>query len=135
PVEPHVRTIDSPRRVFRAHHHTADDFALFDLAGRLRLLDGADNHVADVRHLALELALAAAASQHLDAHRLPGAGVVRDVNVCLLLNHVSNSPEFRVPCRDIYSLATRRSKPATSFPFLPAPCPSSLPRPKPPPLA
>ena len=87
------------RRLLRADDDAADDRALLHVAAGERLLDGADDDVADAGHLALELALARRAAKHLDAHRLLRAGVVGDVEIALLLNH------------DSYSRVTRASRP------------------------
>src|SRR5580658_6024869 len=95
-VETDVAAVGAAARLLGADDHAADDFTLLDLAAGQRFLDGADDDVADVGDLALELALAAAAAKDLDTHRLLGAGVVGDVNVCLLLDHGVTEPP--APC-------------------------------------
>ena len=64
-----------------AHHHRLHHVALLDAAARDRLLDRHDDDVADRSIFPLR------AAQHLDAHDTTRAGIVRDVEVCLHLNH------------------------------------------------
>src|SRR3954453_7788883 len=99
-VEADVGAVLAPGRGPGADDDAADHLALLDLAAGQRLFHGADDHVADAGDLALELALATRPAEHLDAHRLLGAGVVGDVEIRLLLDHCS-----AVPCH--LSLVTR----------------------------
>src|SRR5262245_23938533 len=78
-----------------AHHHRLHHVALLDAAARDRLLDRHDDDVADRSILPLR------AAQHLDAHDATRTGIIRDVEVCLHLNHdwppSSSSREERAP--------------------------------------
>src|SRR5947209_6513152 len=85
--EPHVAAVRADGRLPGPHDHAPDDLALLHFAGGDRLLDGADDDITNAGDAPLEAALAAAAAQHLDAHRLFGAGVVGDVYSGLLLDH------------------------------------------------
>src|SRR5262245_32352898 len=64
-----------------ADDHALDHLARLDLAAGDRLLDRGDDDVAQPG------VAAAAAAEHLDAHALFGAGVVRYVEVGVFLNH------------------------------------------------
>src|SRR5206468_11589513 len=91
-VESHVAPILTKRGLPGADDDAADDLALLHFTAGLGDLHGADNDVADGRHLALELSLARTSAEHLDAHRLLGAGVVGDVEIRLLLDHGRCAP-------------------------------------------
>src|SRR5690606_28305499 len=65
----------------RADHDRLHHIALLHAAARNGFLDRDDDDVADRGILPLR------AAQHLDAHDTTGAGIVRDVEVCLHLNH------------------------------------------------
>src|SRR5690606_6426308 len=63
------------------HHHGLHHIALLDAAARNGFLDRHHDDVADGGVFPLR------AAQHLDAHDTTRAGIVRDVEVCLHLNH------------------------------------------------
>src|SRR5690606_26973964 len=65
----------------RADHDRLHHIALLHTAARNGFLDRDDDDVADRGILPLRTA------QHLDAHDTTGAGIIRDVEVCLHLNH------------------------------------------------
>src|SRR3954465_2024957 len=84
-VEGDVRAVLAPELLLRAHDDGLDDLALLDRALRAGGLDGRGDHVADVRVLAARAAL------HADDQDLAGAGVVGDLEACLVLDHLARS--------------------------------------------
>src|ERR671936_3229262 len=84
-VERDRRAVVAAVRLARPHDHGLDDLALLDRPLRRRLLDGADDYVADARVAALRSPLDA------DAEDLAGAGVVGNAESGLLLNHLAAS--------------------------------------------
>src|SRR3954454_10710722 len=87
-VEGDVRAVVAPELLLRAHDDGLDDLALLDGALRAGLLDGRGDHVTDVRVAALGAAL------HADDEDLAGAGVVGDLEPCLVLDHRARSRTF-----------------------------------------
>src|SRR5262249_6343104 len=80
-VEADVAAVVAARRVLAADHHALDDIAGLDVAAGDGLLDAGDDDVAQPG------VATPRAAEHLDAHHLLGAGVIRDVEVGILLNH------------------------------------------------
>src|SRR3954468_4483382 len=87
-VEGDVRAVVAPELLLRAHDDGLDDLALLDGALRAGLLDRRGDHVTDVRVAALGPAL------HADDEDLAGAGVVGDLEACLVLDHLARSRTF-----------------------------------------
>src|SRR5688572_2052540 len=130
-VEADVAAVGADGRLLRADDDAADDLAVLHVPAGQRFLHRADDHVADRRDLALELALAAAAAKDLDAHRLLRAGVVGDVEHRLLLNHCRCAPFWILNCGFWISARSKITNPKSKIPIAPQePCPSSLPRPR-----
>src|SRR3954469_7006244 len=84
-VEGDVRAVVAAEGLLRAHDDGRDDLALLDRPLRVGLLDGRGDDVADERVAALRAALDA------DAEDLAGAGVVGDLQPCLVLDHFARS--------------------------------------------
>src|SRR5471030_1917336 len=88
-VEADRAAVGAPDLLRRAHDDRLMHLALLDAAARDRLLDGDDDHIADRRRLAMR------AAEHLDALDAPGAGIVRDVEIGLHLDHGGLPPVAR----------------------------------------
>src|SRR3954451_3615007 len=84
-VEGDVGAVLAPELLLRAHDDGLDDLALLDRALRAGGLDGGGDHVADVG------VAAAGAALHADDEDLAGAGVVGDLEACLVLDHAVTS--------------------------------------------
>src|SRR5438067_442742 len=80
-IEAHVAAVVAARRLLRADHDALDHVARLHVAAGDGLLDAGDDDVAQPG------VAPAAAAEHLDAHALFGAGVIRHVQVRILLNH------------------------------------------------
>src|SRR5262249_11188830 len=80
-VEADVTAVVAAHRLASPHDHALDNVSGFDVAARHRLLDAGDDDVAQAG------VTAPRAAQHLNTHRLLGAGVVRHVKPCIHLNH------------------------------------------------
>ena len=88
-VEGDVGAVVAPELLLRAHDDRLDDLALLDRALRVRLLDGRGDDVAHAR------VAAARAAHHADAEDLAGAGVVGDLEACLVLDHYLRASRAR----------------------------------------
>src|SRR3954462_7092144 len=110
-VEGDVRAVVAPELLLRAHDDGLDDLALLDGALRAGLLDRRGDHVTDVRVAALGPAL------HADDEDLAGAGVVGDLEACLVLDHLARS---RISTRRqrLVALSGRDSTTRTVSPML-----------------
>src|SRR3954454_9846605 len=84
-VEGDVRAVVAPELLLRAHDDRLDDLALLDRPLRVGLLDGGGDDVPHAR------VAAAGAALHADAEDLAGAGVVGDLQACLVLDHLARS--------------------------------------------
>src|SRR5262245_49140752 len=72
-IEADIAPVVAPGRFFEPHDHALDNFTWLDIAAGDCLLDTGDDDIT-------EAGIASpAAAQHLDAHALLGAGVVRNV--------------------------------------------------------
>src|ERR1044072_3689998 len=106
-VEGDVRPVLAPELLLRAHDDGLDDLALLDRALRVGLLDGGGDDVPAMRRAALAAAL------HADAEDLAGAGVVGDLETCLVLDHFARSrtsTSFQRFVRDSGRLSTTRTR-------------------------
>src|SRR5215203_7119805 len=84
-VERDVRAVLAPELLLRAHDDGLDDLALLDRPLGGGRLDGGGDDVPDARVAAARAALDA------DAEDLAGAGVVGDLEPCLVLDHFARS--------------------------------------------
>ena len=81
-VELDVAAVSTTNFLLNAHHDTADDFALLNVAVGHCFLNAANDDIAEARVTAL------GAAQDLDALHLASAGVVSNGEHALHLNHV-----------------------------------------------
>src|SRR4051812_43854504 len=84
-VEGDEGAVVAPELLLRANDDGLDDLALLDGALRAGGLHRGGDDVADVRVLAARAAL------HADDEDLAGAGVVGDLEACLVLDHLARS--------------------------------------------
>src|SRR5919107_6227637 len=84
-VEGDVRAVLAPELLLRAHDDGLHDLALLDRPLRVGLLDRRGDDIPDAR------VAAAGAALHADAEDLAGAGVVGDLEACLVLDHLARS--------------------------------------------
>src|SRR5215218_2950417 len=98
-VEGDVGAVVAPELLLRPHDDRLDDLALLDRSVGNRLLDGADDHVADAGVAAVR------APGDPDAQHLARAGVVGDLQPGLLLDH-GLGPIYRALSR----ISTRRHR-------------------------
>src|SRR5688500_15794544 len=84
-VEGDVGAVVAPELLLRAHDDRLDDLALLDRPLRVGLLDRRGDDVPHAR------VATAGAALHADAEDLAGAGVVGDLEACLVLDHFARS--------------------------------------------
>src|SRR5690606_20894384 len=84
-VETDIGAVGTAPLLAGADDDCLDDVAFLHRPARVRLFDGADDHIADAG------IAAAGPAEHADAQHLAGAGVVGDLEAGFLLDHRARS--------------------------------------------